>query len=153
MVDPEVGQEVPDQKVAPAIGAANEVEDSSSDGKTEVGEEDKVLVLLLVQRARWKKVVDTTTETVLLANTLALDLLGVVIVASHVDDQVSWPTTELLVEQVKGGCDRSVLSELVKLVDCSTDPAGKDFTSLGDENHVTLHVAGGLVVLAVGDLP
>lgn len=52
-----------------------------------------------------------------------------------------------------GSGDGSLLGKLVELVHGPADSRCVDFTSLGDENHVTVHVARGLVVLAVRNFP
>jgi hypothetical protein len=98
-------------------------------------------------------VADTTAEAVEPAGTLALGLLGVVVVAGDIEEQVHGPASNLLADHVDGGVDGSLLHELVHLVDGSAGAGSKDLTGLGDEDHVTLHVAGSLVVLAVADLP
>jgi len=98
-------------------------------------------------------VVDTGEEPVLLANTLAFGLLVVVVMASDIGAEVHQPAAELLEDHVRGSGNGSLLGELGKLVDKFTNTAGVSLASLWQENHVTLHVASGLVVLAVGDLP
>lgn len=50
-------------------------------------------------------------------------------------------------------CNRSLLGQLMELVNHLSDAVGILLASLGNENHVTLHVSCRLVVLAVGDLP
>jgi hypothetical protein len=153
VVDPEPGNDVPNEDSLEAVDLADESEDGESDGKTEVTEEDQLLVLALVKRAVGQEVANTATEAVEPAGTLALGLLGVVVVAGDVEEQVHGPAGNLLTDHVDGGVDGSLLHELVHLVDGSAGAGSKDLTGLGDEDHVTLHVAGSLVVLAVADLP
>jgi hypothetical protein len=153
VVDPEPGNDVPNEDSLETVDLADESEDGESDGKTEVTEEDQLLVLALVKRAVGQEVANTATEAVEPAGTLALGLLGVVVVAGDVEEQVHGPAGNLLTDHVDGGVDGSLLHELVHLMDGSAGAGSKDLTGLGDEDHVTLHVAGSLVVLAVADLP
>lgn len=152
MVDPEVWNDVPNQKVLEAVGAADKSEDRDSDGKAEIREKNQIFVLLLVQRAAWQEVVDAAVA-ILLADTLALWLLLVVVVASHVSEKVHWPANELLADEHGGGVDWRLLEQLVHLVQNVAHAGGVLLASTGNEDHVTLHVASGLVVLAVADFP
>lgn len=97
--------------------------------------------------------VDTVHETVLLALSSSLTLSLVVVVAGDVGDDVHGPASNLLTDQVEKSSDWSLLSQLVQLVSETTDLGGILVSCLWDENHVSFHVTGGLVVLAVGDLP
>lgn len=153
MVHPEVRNEVPNQHVVEAKLLGEEVENSSSNQKAEVAQEDELLVLLLVKWAGRVEVVDTAEVAVLLANTLTLALLVVVVVAGNVGGEVHQPTSELLGDGVDSGGDGSLLGELRKLVDHLSNSGCVDLTGLWHENHVAVHVASSLVVLAVGDLP
>lgn len=153
VVDPEPGNDVPNEDSLEAVDLANESQDGESDGEAKVTEQDQLLVLALVKRAAGVEVADTTAEAVELALTLALGLLVVVAVAGDVEEQVHGPATDLLAEHVEGGVDRGLLKELVHLVHGSAGAGSEDIAGLGDEDHVALHVAGGLVVLSVADLP
>jgi hypothetical protein len=153
VVDPEPGNDVPNEDSLEAVDLANESENGESDGETKVTEEDQLLVLALVERAVGKEVRDTAAEAVEPASTLALSLLVVVVVASDVEEEVHGPATDLLADHVESGVDGSLLEKLVHLVDGSAGAGSEDLASLRHEDHVALHVAGGLVVLAVGDLP
>ena len=51
------------------------------------------------------------------------------------------------------GCNWSLLSQLIQLVNEFADPSRVDLASLWHKNHVLVHVTGSLVVLSVGDLP
>lgn len=51
------------------------------------------------------------------------------------------------------GGNWSLLGQLVELMDELSDTGSIVLTSLGNENHITVHVSSRLVVLAVGDLP
>jgi hypothetical protein len=153
VVDPEPGNDVPDEDSLEAVDLADESKNGESDGKAEVTEEDQLLVLALVKRAVGQEVADTAAEAVEATSTLALGLLEVVVVAGDVEEEVHGPASNLLTDHVDGGVDGGLLHELVHLVDGSAGAGSEDLASLGDEDHVTLHVAGGLVVLAVADLP
>ena len=153
VVDPEPGNDVPNKDSLETVDLANESEDGESDSETKVTEEDQLLILALVERAVGKEVGDTAAEAVVPASTLALSLLVVVVVASDVEEEVHGPATKLLADHVESGVDGSLLEELVHLVDSSAGAGSEDLASLRHEDHVALHVAGGLVVLAVADLP
>ena len=153
VVDPEVRKKVPNEEVLEAELLVDEVESSAGKSKTDVGEEDQLLVLALIQRAGGVEVVDTAEPAVTLALTLTLGLLVVVDVTSNVGDEVQRPAEELLEDHVGGSSDRGLLHQLGELVDSVANSASVNLTGLGEEDHVTLHVASGLVVLAVGDLP
>lgn len=153
VVDPDVGEEVPDEEVLEAEVLVDEVKGSAGQSETDVRQEDQLLVLALVQRTGGVEVVDTTEPAVALALTLALGLLVVVDVAGDVGDKVQRPAEELLKDHMGSGSDGSLLHQLRELVDSMADSASVNLTSLGEEDHVALHVTGGLVVLAVRDLP
>ena len=153
VVDPEVGEDVPDEQVVEAVGLADDSESSDSKTDTEIREQDEVLVALLVQGAGGVEVVDTAKDAILLALALTLDLAVVVVVAGDVRDEVHGPSTELLDDGVEQGVDGGLFSQLGDLVDRLADTGSVYLACLGNEDHVALHVAGGLVVLAVGDLP
>ena len=153
VVDPEVGEEVPDKKIVEAEVVANPDKTRNSEGDTEVTEQDQVLVTPLVQGARGVEVVDTAEEAVLLSLALALDLALVEVVAGNVGEEVQRPSSKLLANGVEESGDGSLFGQLADLVDKLANAGGINLTGLWDEDHVTLHVAGGLVVLAVGNLP
>lgn len=153
VVDPEVGNKVPDGQVRPAKLVAEEVEGRAGEKQAEVRESNELGVLGLVERAAGVKVVDTAAETVLLALAAALALLLVVVVASDIVDEVAGPADELLADEHGQGKGGSVLGELRQLVDQLAEAGGLLLAGAGDKDHVALYVASGLVVLAVGDLP
>ena len=71
VVDPEPGNDVPNEDSLEAVDLANESEDGESNSETKVTEEDQLLVLALVERAVGKEVRDTTTEAVVPAVPIA----------------------------------------------------------------------------------
>jgi len=153
VVDPEVGDEVPDEHIDPAELVAEKVQDGTSNRNTEITEQDQLLVLPLIQRARWDEVVDTAAKTIVLANTLAFGLLLVLVMAGDVAENVCWPTDELLTDEMEERSDGGILSELVELVGELAETRSVDLFSGRVEDHVAVKVASGLVVLAVGNLP
>jgi len=98
-------------------------------------------------------VVDTASEPVVLANTFALRLLLVLVMAGDVADDVCRPANKLLSNEVKKRGNWCILSELVELVSELTKTRRVDLSGRRVEDHVAVKVAGGLVVLAVRDLP
>jgi hypothetical protein len=153
VVDPEVGKQVPDSQVGEAPVLVDPVESTEGDGETNITQENELGILGLEEWGRWVEVVDTGEVTVLLAISATLWLTLVVVVAGNVRGEVHQPSTELLGEHVDSGSNWGLLSQFVELVNQSANTGSVDLTSLWHENHVTLHVAGSLVVLAVGDLP
>lgn len=153
VVHPEIRDTIPHKKVHPAVLGAEQVQNSSGNGETNVTQENELRVFSLVQGARRVEVVDTGEEAVLLALAAALGLALVVVVSSNVAEQVHGPAKQLLAKRVNGSSQRSLLHQLVQVVDGLLDTRSVIITGLGDKNHVTGKVASGLVVLAVGDLP
>ena len=153
MVHPKVGNTVPHEEVHPSIGGADIVEDRAGHEKAQVAEDNELGILGLVQRAGRVEVVDTTAPAVLLALTTTLGLLLVVVVTGDVGKKIEDPAEQLLADHVGGSRNRSLLHELAELVDGLADAGGILAAGLGDKDHVTGQVTGGLVVLAVRDLP
>lgn len=153
MVDPEVGDEVPDEEVGPSEVVAEIDESRDGDGEADVAQEDQLGILSFVEGAAWVEVVHAIQEAVLLPLATALGLALVVVVASHVGQQVVGPANQLLSEKHDEGHDGGLLAELRQLVGQLAETGRPLITSLRDEDHVTLNVAGGLVVLAMRDLP
>jgi len=153
VVDPQIGDDVPDKDVVEAPVLADPGEEANDESEAEITEQDEVLITLLVQGAGREEVVDTAEEAVLLALALALDLTVVVVVAGDVGDEVQGPSANLLAEGVDESSERSLLGELRELVDHLANTGSVGLAGLGKEDHVTLHVASSLVVLAVGDFP
>lgn len=110
-------------------------------------------VLVLKQRSTRVEVVDTAAVTVVLAFATALTLLFVVVVAGNVGQEVVGPSNELLAKEHHKGVDGSLLGQLGQFVDELAETSGLLLASARNEDHVALHVASGLVVLAVGHLP
>lgn len=153
VVDPEVGEEVPDEHVGPAEGVAEVDEGGDGDGDADVGNNDPGSLTLVIEGRAGVEVVDTGEPAVLLALATALALLLVVVVAGDVGHEVVGPADELLTEKVDEGVDGGLLGQLGKLVSELADAGSLLLAGAGNEDHVALDVAGGLVVLAVGELP
>ena len=153
VVDPEVRGKIPDCHIGETVGFREHNENADTDSKTDVTEEDELGVLGLVKRTAWVEVVDTSEEPVDLALSATLKLTLVVIVTGDIAKEIHWPAQELLSDGVDQGCNRGLFSQLVQFVDHFPDTTGINLASLGNEDHVTLHVSGGLVMFAVGDFP
>lgn len=153
MVHPEIRCEIPDCHVGETVRSAENDEDTDSNSKAEIAEEDEFGVLGLVERTVWIEVVDTSEESVDLALSATFMLTPVIVMTSDVAEKIHGPSKELLSERVEEGCNRSLLRQFVKFVDHFPDTAGIYFAGLGEKDHITLHVSSGLVMLAVGDLP
>lgn len=153
VVDPEVGEEVPDEHVGGAEGLAEVDEGGDGDGDADVGDDDPGGLTLIVEGRAGVEVVDAGEPAVLLALATALALLLVVVVAGDVGHEVVGPADELLTEEVDEGVDGGLFSQLGNLVGELADAGSLLLAGARDEDHVALDVAGGLVVLAVGELP
>ena len=152
MVHPEIRQEIPDSQVGQAIVAAHDEQNRRGDEKTKVREQDQIFILLLEQWAAWQEVVDTAIS-VLLANALTFGLLSMVIMTSHIGEQIGWPAAELLGDHYANGVNRRLLQQFVHLVDREASGLSMFLPSSRCEDHVSLHVASRLVMLAVANLP
>lgn len=153
MVHPEIRQTIPDCEIHPAVGPSKQYEYRCGDRKTEVAQQDEMLILLLVQRAPRVEVGDATTGTILLPFAFAFQLLLVVIVSSHIRQEVPRPSKDLLIQGPEQRDDWRLLHQLAELMDFLANPVCVLLSSLGDEYHVALHVSGGLVMLSMRDLP
>jgi len=98
-------------------------------------------------------VVDTVREAVGFAHATTLGLLFMVVVTSHVTEEVQRPAQELLAKGVDDGGNWGLLGQLMDFVYEFAEAGSVILAGLWYEDHVPLHVAGSLVVLAVGDLP
>lgn len=152
MVHPQVWEDVPDQKILEAIGAAHKSENGHGDGKTQVRQQDEMLVFLLVQWTAGQEVVDATIA-VLLSHTLTLRLLLVVVVTRHILEQVQRPSCKLLAQEHGCGVDGGLFEQLMHLVEAGAHSGGVLLSGAWQEDHITLHVSSRLVVLAMTDLP
>lgn len=153
VVDPQVRKKVPDKHVVPAKLVYEEVQHSAHDCDADITQHDKMSVLVLEQRRTGVKVADTTAETVELALATALTLALVVIVAGDVGQKVVGPSDKLLADEHGQGVDGGLLGQLAHLVGQLAQAGGLLLAGAGHKDHVTLQVAGGLVMLAVGHLP
>lgn len=153
MINPQIREEVPDEHVGSAERAGHPDERGDGESNANIAQDDELRVLGLVERAGGVEVVDTGGVPVLLPLAAALLLVLVVVVSRHVGEEVQPPPRQLLANQVEQSSNGGLLGQLVELVHEPGDAAGVHLARLGDEDHVLLHVAGGLVVLAVRDLP
>ena len=153
MVHPEVRKKVPNEHVLESVGLAKSNQNADGDREAEITQQNKLGILGFIQGACWVEVVDTGGIAVHLALSTTFKLALVVVVSSHVGEQVHGPSKELLAERVKEGRDWSFFGQLVDFVHKLSNAARVLVSSLWDENHVTFHVPRGLVVLAVGNLP
>lgn len=153
VVDPKVGKEVPDKQVGPAEVLANLIQSSSNNSQTNVTQQDQVAVLGIIQWAARVEVVDTTEETILRPITTAITLTSMLVVTSNVGEEICWPATDLLVEQMESSSQRCLLSQLMQFVGKSTNTSSELVPSLWHKHHITLHMTCSLVMLAMGDLP
>lgn len=93
------------------------------------------------------------TASVEFADTLALELFLVVVMAAYVREQIHGPTGNLLFDEMTSGVDRRLLDKLMHLVKHSRRTSSVLVTSVRNEDHIAFHIASGLVMLAVADFP
>jgi hypothetical protein len=98
-------------------------------------------------------VVDTSEPAVNLAISTTFRLTLVVVVASDIGEKIRRPAEKLLPKGVDEGSDWGFLGQFVQFVNEFSNAAGVLLAGLGDENHITLHVSSGLVVLTMRNLP
>src|SRR5271170_4184012 len=153
MIHPQIGQEVPNKEVGPAKSLADGEENRSGDKQSNIAQHDQLGILLLVQRARRVKMIDTTAEAVPFAFTSTLALPFVEVVASRISYEIHGPAAELLPDQVNDRGNWRLLCELVHLVQNISISRGKILFCFRHKHHVPLHVARGFVVLAMRDFP
>lgn len=153
VVDPKIRKPVPDKHVGPSEFLTQYEQSAENDGQTKIAEKNQFGVFGFVQRAVHVEMVDTFPETVLLALATTLSLVLVVIVTGDIGDDIQRPANELLTNEFEERHDWSFLNQLVQFVGKSTNLGGILFSGLGYENHISFHIASGLVMLAVGNLP
>lgn len=153
VINPKVGQDVPHKQVRPAKVLANSEENAACDQETQIAEKDQLRIFRFVQWTRGIEVVDTLAKTVLLAFAATFALALVVVVSSHVGQKVIGPSSELLVDEMTCCCDWCLLGQFRQLVDGTSNTSSIVVPRLWYEDHVTLEMPGGFVVLAVRNLP
>lgn len=97
--------------------------------------------------------IDAAANAVLFAFAAALALTLMMVVASDVGEDVQGPTAQLLSDHHARGDDRGLFHQLRELVRVAPELRGILIAGPGDKHHVTLEMAGGLVMFPVGDLP
>ena len=153
MIHPDVGDEIPHQHVGGAKLLREQKEHRGRDGEAEIAQEDVLCVLGFVQRASGIEMVDAVAEAILLAPAPSFKLPLVEIVPRRVGEEVHGPAEKLLREQLPSRHNGSLLGQLDQLMGIRAHAASVLGSGLGHEHHVALHVCGGLVMLAVRDLP
>ena len=153
MVDPKIWGEIPDEQIGESINLSNGIENAAGDEKTNIAQKDQLRILCLVQRTAGIEMIDATSKAIVLAvpATFALDL--VFVVTGDIGEQVHWPTKELLADEVNCRGNGCLLGELVQLLKQVASARTVFRLGLGDKYHVSLHVTGGFVVLAMRNLP
>lgn len=153
MVHPEIRDSIPHEKVQPAEVGSHIVQSAAGQEQTQITQNDQLRVPGLVQGAAGIEMVDTTGKAVLLALAPSLGLASVVVVTGDIDGEIHGPAEQLLEKQGAGRQNWGLLHQLAQLVHSSADARSIVLPGLGNEDHITGHVAGSFVVLSVGDLP
>lgn len=97
--------------------------------------------------------IDASPEAVPFAFATALALTLMVVMAGDIGENVQEPADKLLADHGAGCDDRSLFHQLGELVGIIAQFRGVLVPRLGNEDHITLEVTGGLVVFAMRDLP
>lgn len=84
VVDPHIGDEVPNEEVGESELTVEEVESTGGDGKTNIRKNDQFTVLGFVQRACRTEVVDSAKVAICLSLTTTFNLTFVVVVSSYI---------------------------------------------------------------------
>lgn len=153
IIDKEVWSAVIDEQVPQTSLPPDQSEGTDPSQKTKIAHQNEWPILLIKDGAGRQKVIDAASGTVLLPLAASSGSGGMVVVASRVVGQIHDPSEKLLGNHMESGEDRSLLGHLRDLVDKLAHLAGISLTSCRHEDHVTLQVAGKVVMLAVGDLP
>ena len=153
VIDPEIRHQIPDSQVRPAVIPSDQKQEAACNEQTKIAQKYQLAILGLVQWARRTEMIDTSAEPVFLPFAAAFDLALVLIVAGDISEQVKGPTKQLLSDQVSRCGDRSLLHQLIQLMEVKTHSRGVLVTSLRHKDHVTLKVSGCFVVFAVRYLP
>jgi hypothetical protein len=75
------------------------------------------------------------------------------VMSSNVCNKISWPTSELLDDELNESVNWGLFGQLVQLVQELALASSKFTPSGGNKDHIPLHVASSFMVLAMGDLP
>lgn len=154
VVNPKVGNTIPKENVEGSKLLGSGIQRVSHQGNSDVGQNNQLGILGLVQRRGRVEVRNSSKVSVLLSNSTSLLLAVVVVVSGNVGEEVKNPSNELLGDRVGEGSDGSLLGELGNIVRDSSSVTTEVLSAgLGNEDHVLLQVSGGVVVLSVGNLP
>ena len=96
---------------------------------------------------------DPPKRPVVLSFATSLALAIVVVMSRIILEEVEWPSDQLTSDQYERGDDWGFFSEFRQLPDFAAYTTGVDLAGFGEEDHVALHVARGLMVFAMGYFP
>ena len=153
VVHPEVGDDVPHGNIGESEALDGVCKAAKGKSKTDIAVDDVDGLLVVEDGAAGVVVVHTAESTVGLALATALTLTLVEVVSSDIGHKVVGPANKLLGEKVESCENGSLLGKLMELVSQTTQASGLRITVTGEEDHITLHVAGSLVVGAVVVFP
>jgi len=153
VINPQIWQDIPHKEVRKSKVLSYPVEDAGGDQEPDIAECDEFCIFRLKQRTRWVEVVDTIAEAILLPFPAPFALFLVEIMPGHICDQVGGPATKLLVDKVEGSSEGCLFGKLVELMQKVAISRRIIFSCFRHEDHISLHVARRLVMLAMRDLP
>lgn len=149
VIHPQIWGNIPNEKIRKSIILAYQEQDAARDEQTKVAEKDQLGVFGLIQRTVGVEMVDTSAESILLANASTFTLTLVLVMASHVGDQIHGPAAQLLGNQVIGRGDGGFLGKLLELMKQVSTFGSVLLLGRWHKHHISLHVAGGFVMLAM----
>lgn len=149
MIHPQIRGNIPNEQIRESIILADQEQDAARDEQTKVTEKDQFGVFGLIQRTVGVEMVDTSAKSILLANSATFTLTLVLVVASHVGDQIHGPAAQLLGNQVISRGDGGFLSKLLELMKQVSTLGGVLLLGRWHKHHVSLHVTGCFVMLAM----
>lgn len=97
--------------------------------------------------------IDAACEAIALAFASALRLTFMVVVASNIHANVPEPADKLLSDHRSRRGNGSLFHQFGKLMRIVANLRGILLSRLGYEDHISLQVTSGLVMLAMGDFP
>lgn len=148
-MDPEVGDEVEVENGGNADLLGSKVQSSSSEGETNVGDEDERSLGGAEDSAGGLEVADAEPAG---QAALGLPLLAT-LARAGVEEGVHLPSEELVEDELDGLGNGGVLNQLSDVHTSNAERQRRLGRSAGDKGHVEIHVAGEAVVTVVRVLP
>lgn len=153
MIDPQIRNKIPNKHVHPAKFLTKRKQNAPNQDQTKIRQKDQLGILRFIQWAGRVKMVHTASDAIGFALAATLALLLVVVVASHIADEIRGPASKLLCDEVDCSGNWCLLGQLGQFMEHISIPRSKHLSCFRDEDHVSLHITSGFVVLAMRNLP